>query len=447
MVMSMNITASKYISKCFIIFFVITVCSFHTSQGQNFNFNPAVKLSENINSIAEESMPIISIEGNTMFFVRTFHENNTGGKYSGQDIWMSVKNELDQWLPATNNFDQLNNQRNNAVIGINADESALLLTNAYNPINTTILGISRSIKIGSYWSKPNDVNIDGIDSKNSFIGFYMNKDENVLLISMDHKNTQGAEDLYICLKSEDGAWSAPDNLGATINTSGFEISPYISDNGKLLFFASNGHGGFGDADIFMSRRLYDSWGIWSEPINLGEHINSEAFDAYFCLYSDKEAYFASNREGGLSDIYISKVASFENAKESALLSENRYKLTETEIQELLGMPVSRNIYFEFGSAEVAASSIELIDFLASKLQTKRQYHIELIGHTDNEGSDEFNQKLSEDRAKEVSKYFVEYGIDADNILTTGVGETQPIITEGTDEEIAKNRRVEIYFVK
>lgn len=447
MVMFMNKTDLNNIPKYFLVLFFLSLWSTGVAQGQNFNFEQAVKLSGNINSAAEESMPIISIEGDKIFFVRTFHENNTGGKYSGQDIWMSVKNEYDEWLPATNNFDQLNNHRNNAVIGINKDETALLLTNAYNPINTTILGISRSIKLGNYWSKPNDIIIDGIDSKNSFIGFYMNPDENVLLISMDHKNTQGAEDIYICLKSEDGKWSAPDNLGTTINTSGFEISPFISDDGKLLFFASNGHGGFGDADIFMSRRLYDSWGIWSEPINLGEHVNSEAFDAYFNLYSDKEAYFASNREGGLSDIYTTKVASFENQKDSALLSENKFKLTETEIQELMGMPVSRNIYFEFGSSDVEVSSIELIDFLASKLETKRQFMIELIGHTDNEGTDEFNQELSEKRASEVSKYFENYGIDSIRILTTGVGEAQPIVIEGTDEEIAKNRRVEIYFVK
>ena len=443
----MKKAVSNFHPAYYIIFLAIIILSIQTSRAQNYTFSQAIKLGENINSNAEESMPIISPDGNKIFFVRTLHENNTGGKYSGQDIWISLKNEFNEWLPATNDLTQLNNQRNNAVIGINSDESALLLTNAYNPINTTILGVSRSIKIGDYWSKPNDININGIDSRNSFIGFYMNKEENVLLISMDHKNTQGAEDLYICLKSENGNWSAPDNLGVTINTSGFEISPFISDDGKLLFFTSNGHGGYGDADIFMSRRLYDSWGIWSEPINLGDHINSEAFDAYFYLYDNNEAYFASNRGGGLSDIFISKVMVSENNKESALLSENKFKLTETEVQELLGMPVSRNIYFEFGSSEVANSSIELINFLASKLQAKRQFYIELIGHTDKEGTTEFNQKLSESRANEVSKYFKNHGIESLRISTTGVGETQPKFTEGTDEEIAKNRRVEIYFVK
>ena len=418
-----------------------------TAEAQNYSFSPAIKLGEAINSEAEESMPIISPDGTKIFFVRTFHDKNIGGKYSGQDIWVSIKNEFGDWMPATNDLPELNNNRNNAVIGINNDESALLLTNAYNPINTTVLGVSRSIKISNYWSKPNDINIDGIDSRNSFIGFYMNKNENVLLISMNYKNTQGEEDLFISLKSDNGIWSTPENLGSTINTSGYEISPFLSDDGKLLFFASNGHGGFGDADIFMSRRLYDSWGIWSEPINLGSNINSPAFDAYFFLYDNKDVYFASNRSEGLSDIYKSTVTALESTKESALLSENKFKLTETEINELLGMPTSRNIYFDFGSSVVAPSSIELIDFLANKLQTKRQYHIELIGHTDKEGSEEFNQNLSEDRAEEVAKYFQNYGIDSLRIRTEGVGESQPLIKEGSADEIAKNRRVEIYFVK
>jgi len=427
---------------CIILF---TISS--TLQAQNYSFSKAEKLGNNINSAAEESMPILFSEGNKMMFVRTFHEKNTGGKYSGQDIWMSVKDQFGKWLPASNDFTELNNDRNNAVIGINTDETALLLTNAYNPINTTVLGISRSIKIANYWSKPNDIAIKGLDSKNSFIGFYINKAENVLLVSMDYKNSRGDDDIYICLKNDDDTWSAPDNLGPTINTNGFEISPFLSEDGKILFFASNGHGGYGDADIYMSRRLYDSWGIWSKPINLGNNINSPNFDAYFFLSENKDAYFASNREGGLSDIYMSKILTFENTKEPALLSVNKFKLTETEIQELLGMPVSRNIYFEFGSSQVATSSIEMINFLASNLQTKIQYHIELIGHTDKEGTEEFNQKLSEDRAKEVAKYFNNNGIDSLRVFTKGVGEIQPIITKGSDKEMAKNRRVEIYIVK
>ena len=220
----------------FLILF--SFCAASAALAQNYTFGQATPLGESINSNSEESMPIISPDGSKLFFVRTFHEQNIGGKNSGQDIWLSFRNSDNSWGPATNEFPELNNSRNNAVIGINHDESAIFLTNAYNPVNTTVLGISRSIRIADYWSKPNDINIKGIDSKSSYIGFFINKEENVLIISMDFKSTNGKEDLYISQKDDNGKWSLPENLGTTINSPGYEISPFLSDDGTLLFFGA-----------------------------------------------------------------------------------------------------------------------------------------------------------------------------------------------------------------
>ena len=197
----------------------------------------------------------------------------------------------------------------------------------------------------------------------------------------------------------------------------------------------------------MSRRLYDSWNLWSKPINLGSNINSAGFDAYLTLNQDKEAFFVSTRDSDYADIYRSPIIAAENKKEIAAIDNSKFKLTETEVQELLGMPVSRTIYFEFASFEVATSSRELIYFLTNKLIASPEYNIELIGHTSQEGTDEFNLELSLNRAKEVAKFFLEYGIFATRISTKGVGETEPLFTVGSEEELAKNRRVEIYFVK
>jgi len=428
------------------IFLLISINT-HFLYSQNYSFSPPVKLNENINSISEESMPMISPSGNKLYFVRTFYEGNTGGKLSGQDIWVSTRDSEGNWELASNNFPNLNNMRNNAVIGINQDESALLLINSYKSNTVKVHGIAKSIKVGEEWTKPYDIKIKGLESDNSFIGFFVNRSEDILLISMNASNSIGEEDLYISIRDGDGNWTMPENLGATINTKGFEISPFLSEDGKTLFFASDGHSGYGGADIFMSRRLYDYWVIWSKPINLGQEINSEGFDAYLSLYNEKEAYFVSTRDDDFADIYHAEVTAVEDKKETAEINEEKYKLTETEIQELLGLPVSRTIYFDFESFEVAPSSRELIYFLANKLVTNFQYSIELVGHTSDEGTEEFNKQLSLNRANEVAKYFMEFGITPNRISTTGVGESEPVITEGTDEEIAKNRRVEIFFVK
>ncbi len=430
-------------------FSIITLLFFtcHFTSGQNYSFGPPERLNENVNSPSEESMPLLSPDGTKLYFVRTFYEGNSGGKFAGHDIWVSERSINGSWSPATNNLPNFNNLRNNAVIGTNIDATALLLINSYKANTVKIQGIARSIKIGNEWGKPYEIKISGLESDNSFVGFYMNKSENVLLISMNASNSIGQEDLYISHKNEDGQWTMPENLGATINTKGFEISPYLSDDGKTLFFASNGHSGYGDSDLFMSRRVYDSWVAWSKPINLGPHINSTGFDAYLTLHDNNEAFFVSTRDGEFADIYLSKVVAVEDRMENAEINKAKYKLTETEIQELLGLPVSRTIYFEFESFDVAASSRELIYFLANKLATSFQNSIELVGHTSEEGTDEFNDQLSLNRANEVAKYFMDFGITANRISTTGAGKSMPLYKEGTEAEIAKNRRVEIYFVK
>lgn len=440
-----NLIYSKII--CTILFFALLSVEPINCYAQNYSFSTPIKLSENINSLSEESMPIISPDGKKLYFVRTFYQENTGGKLSGQDIWVSVRNNLNEWGIATNTLINLNNQRNNAVIGINSDESSLFLLNSYRPNTTKIHGIAKTINVGEEWTKPYEIKINGLESENSFIGFNINQSEDVLLISMNAPNSIGEEDLFICLKDENGQWTKPENLGATVNSIGFEISPFLSEDGKTLFFASDGHNGYGGSDIFMSRRLYDSWVIWSKPINLGKEINSPGFEAYLSLYENKEAFFVSTRGENFADIYWAEVTAADDRKENAQINKTKYKLTETEVQELLGMPVARTIYFDFESSEVASSSRELIYFLANKLVTNFQFSIELIGHTSDEGTDEFNQNLSNKRANEVSKYFMEFGITPNRISTSGVGENQPLVTEGTDEEIAKNRRVEIYFVK
>jgi OmpA-OmpF porin, OOP family len=417
-------------------------------KSQNYNFTEIRKLGDNINSSAEESMPVLSPDGNTLYFVRTFYEGNTGGRLSGQDIWMSRRDENGEWLQAVNNMPYLNNDRNNAVLGINQNETTIYLLDSYGAVSNRLRGIATATKTLQGWSQPMRLPINGLEAGNSFLGFYMSPDETVLLVSMKTNQKAGGEDLFVSLKQADGKWSEPKNLGATINTRGFEISPFLSEDKKTLFFSSDGHGGHGGADIFMSQRLYDSWVVWSKPVNLGPEINSPDFDAYFFLNEkNKEAYFVSNREESFADIYIASISDKPFEDRQAIINPGKYRLTNDEVNELLGLPLSRTIYFEFNSYEVAAPSRELIYFLANKLIEFPEYQIELIGHTDQEGTDDYNLQLSLNRAREVAQYFRNFGIVSSRISTTGLGKSKPLVADGTPEEMSKNRRVEIHFIK
>ncbi|MCR9171758.1 MAG: SprB repeat-containing protein [bacterium] len=259
-----------------------------------------LKLPGSVNGMdSEESMPVFSTDSSTLYFVRTFDESNTGGT-NDQDIWQSMRQEDGSYgdLKKVNN---LNNKFHNGIVGMSGSGDMLYLLNTYAGKKDTQKGIAASKNKNGSWGKPERLEIPGLDIEGDFYGFHVNQSGNAIIISYNGPNSLGEEDLYISAKSGD-TWSTPQHMGANINSSGFEISPFLTASSDTLFFSSNGMGGEGDADIFYSVKQ-GGWTDWSTPVNLGSRINSEKFDAYFS-YTGSSAYWSSNREGERSDIYM-----------------------------------------------------------------------------------------------------------------------------------------------
>jgi outer membrane protein OmpA-like peptidoglycan-associated protein len=134
---------------------------------------------------------------------------------------------------------------------------------------------------------------------------FLSKDGNTLYFTSEAKGGRGGIDIYKSTKIKEGEWSKPENLGAPVNTVLDEDAPFLSDDGKTLYFASTGHKGFGNFDIFKSE-LVD--GKWGEPVNLGQPINSPGHDIFLVLNGDGNAgYFSSSRAGGQGDMDIYKI--------------------------------------------------------------------------------------------------------------------------------------------
>ncbi len=129
----------------------------------------------------------------------------------------------------------------------------------------------------------------------------LNKDETQLYFSSDRPGGYGSFDLYKISIRSDGLFGNPANLGATINTDKKEQFPHL-DQENNLYFASNGHPGFGLLDIFIAK--YSS-GTFKKPDNLGMPINSGYDDFSIALHSEKHGFFSSNRPSGKGsdDIY------------------------------------------------------------------------------------------------------------------------------------------------
>lgn len=269
-----------------------------TTHSQIWDFDGINKLAGTVNSEAEESMPIFSPDSSALYFIRLFDEKNKGGA-NDQDIWVSYR-QNDGSYSDCKPLTALNSKYHNGVVGISKTGDVLYMLNTYEGKKDLEKGIAMAKSKGSSWGSPEKIEVPTLDIEGDLYGFHIHESGDVMIISYNGPGSNGEEDLYVSLKSETG-WSAPENIGSTINTSGYEMSPFLSTNLDTLFFSSNGHGGLGDADIFYSVRG-ESWKDWSNPVNLGSKINSPKFDACFS-YSGNQLFWSSNRDSERSDIY------------------------------------------------------------------------------------------------------------------------------------------------
>ena len=158
-------------------------------------------------------------------------------------------------------------------------------------------------KTDGYWSDPLELPFNSAEFSTGHPAILDNG--RVLVFASDRPGGYGGPDLYRSVKEGEN-WSEPENLGATINTAGKEMFPFISQDGSTLYFASEGHGGLGGLDIYRSTITNNQF---SSPINMGYPINSPRDDFGLIYNPEKsEGYFSSDREGGKGsdDIYYFK---------------------------------------------------------------------------------------------------------------------------------------------
>lgn len=259
-------------------------------------------LGKAINSKWRENAPVISSDGNTLYFTRE-HPDNVGGA-SRQDVWVSSKMPDGEWGPAQNIGTPVNNPGDNAVLGISGNGKTLYLLNSYRPDGTMTEGFSKTHATKSGWSFPVNILIEDLynDHQPKNTEMTISPTENVIVLSVQRRDTYGSKDLYVSFKKADGSWSAPMNLGGTINTADYEGAPFLAADNRTLYFTSIGHRGYGSGDIFVTRRLDDTWLNWSKPLNLGPVINSSSWDSFFTIPASGDyAYMSSYNPANQSD--------------------------------------------------------------------------------------------------------------------------------------------------
>ncbi len=288
-----------------------------------------IALGTNINSEYNELRPLITPEANTLFFSRQNHPENIGGVKDDEDIWFSERDSVTgEWMKAKNVGRPLNNNGPNFVSSISADgkNMLLLLGNAYYSRNRMTQGVSMSSKNkDGTWSKPKNLKILNDYNLSDKANYFLTNDMKTIVMSVERKDSYGDRDLYVIFQQENGLWSQPMNLGSQINSAAEEGSPFLASDGKTMFFSSKGFSGYGGYDIYLSRRLDDTWQNWSEPENLGASFNSREDDIFFNFTeNDAYAYFTRGMQTN-TDIFKVKLPYYQKPEMLASMMGDNYK--------------------------------------------------------------------------------------------------------------------------
>jgi outer membrane protein OmpA-like peptidoglycan-associated protein len=406
-----------------------------------------INLGGHINSKYSDLFPIVTPDEGLLLFVRKGAPENAGiaTRPDDEDIWYAVRQPDGKWGEAARLEGPLNTEVYDGVRAINSTGTRLYLQNIYREDGTRGKGFSVSTKSpNGGWSYPDSLEIEDYYNDTTTAAMSISSDEKTIVFSLHRKDGMGQHDLFFSRNLGGNKWSRPTPIPA-INTPMDEISPYIASDDRTLYFSTNGRGGIGLHDLFVTRRLDDTWLNWTVPKNLGEPINTPSFDAYFMVTGNGDtAYFSSPSESatrgfGKSDIWKISLPKFARPGfdlPSGLASDD---LKKEDVQgQLFRLD---KVLFDVGKASIRKESLEMLEQLVQLLNKFPEFTIEVQGHTDSDGDPKKNLDLSKLRAQAVKKFLEGKGVPDNRVEAVGYGQERPIAPNETREGKQLNRRV------
>jgi outer membrane protein OmpA-like peptidoglycan-associated protein/tetratricopeptide (TPR) repeat protein len=390
------------------------------------------RMNKNINTDYHESSACYSPDGKSVYFVSDRPEGGMGDR----DIYVSTKDEKGKWGKAVN------------------------------------LGPT-------------------INTKGSEEGVFIHPDGKTMYFSSNGHKTMGAHDVFKSV-FENGKWSEPENIGYPVNTTDDDVFFVISASGKHGYYASFTEKGLGEKDIYVitflgpekpmimnnednllaSRTAPVKETVVAPTIVIKEAqltilkgvitdaLTQKPLEATIEIIDNLKneviASFTSNSSTGsyLVSLPAGKNYGIAVKKENYLFHSENFDIPMTAaFQEVVkdvalknvsvgSKIILKNIFFDYGKSTLRPESTNELERLIKLLNDVPTLKIEISGFTDSKGSAEFNQKLSENRAKAVVDYLIKSSIAADRLTFVGYGKEQPIATNDTDEGRQLNRRTE-----
>lgn len=284
-----------------------------------------VRVSGDVNSGNDEYGAILSVDGKTLYFTSR-RSNTTGGGMNPddqtyfEDVYRATYDaELGEWDNITNQLGKVNSDGFDAINCLTPDGLYGILT-----LNTTATDAKETTRGSDLceikyndkdaWNSPKLITNKTINTSFFEGSATITADGNTMYFISDRKGERSSTDIYVAHRNGK-AWGDAEQLPMTVNTKGRETTPYITPDGRYLFFSSDGHVGLGGLDVYVVENLGNAWGT---PVNLGYGINTVNNDSHFTYYAEKNKAFISGYElvGEKSsiDIYEMDMTGFEMPK-------------------------------------------------------------------------------------------------------------------------------------
>lgn len=349
-----------------------------------------INLGSTINSADPDYSPIVSLDGGALYFTSRRlrpDESNAditdpnNGMYL-EDVYVSYRVDQDTWgepellelcLP----------ERNEATVAVSTDERSIYIYKDDEGNGD----IFYSEFEDSEFKRLKPLETEGVNTEAWEPHLTVSPDGKYKYFSSDREGGYGGRDIYRLVQLPNGKWSAPQNLGPTINTEHDEDSPFISVDNKTLYFSHNGAKSMGGFDVFVS--VMDDNQNWSDPINLGVPLNSMGDDIYYTTTADGlTGYLSSFRPNGQGEKDIYEI-------QNDYLGLDNVAILTGKIITTTGEKLPEDVAFTLTCLNCGDESIRIIrprindgGFFAS-LQPCREY--EMVFHHNN-GETEFHRE-------------------------------------------------------
>ena len=453
----------------------------YVSENQNGQWTPARNVGSPLNSATHDACIALSADGQTLFL---FNSDNGG------DIFQS-RLKGTRWLPPKNLGSPINSKYWEPSVCLSADERTLFfVSDRPGGMGGRDIYMCRRLPNGK-WSAP--INLGPpINTPYDEDGPFFHPDGKTLFYSSNGPNSMGGFDIFRSEIRPDSTWSPPINLGYPINTPGDDIYFVLSASGLHGYYASERDDSYGEKDIYLvdfstlqvastppQETKEEELNVTSEPsaapvfrpnltlvtgIIYDEETKAPLEATIVIIDNVRSETLAVLTSNAATGKYLISLPAGKNygiavtASGYAFHSENfivEESMGYREVRKDIGLNryksgtviILRNIFFDFDKATLRPESKTELERLYQLMIDNPRMKVRLAGHTDSFGSDEYNQRLSEARAKAVYEYLISRGISAGRLAYIGYGESRPIDTNDTEEGRQNNRRVELEILE